>query len=86
MGCSTAQNEEESGVAVAEKEAAIAEHVKVVGAAEAALEKADTEHSSLHKEYQGMCAGVATEKEESRTLTDQVVYLFFWERIVFFLS
>lgn len=49
----------------------------MVGAAEATVEKADAEHSCLQKEYQGMCAGVASEKEESRTLTDQVVYFFF---------
>lgn len=48
----------------------------MVGAAEATVEKADAEHSCLQKEYQGMCAGVATDKEESRTLTDQVCVLF----------
>lgn len=66
------QNEEESGAAVAAKEVAVAEQVKAVTAAETAVQEADAEHARLQKEYQGMCAGVATEKEESRTLTDQV--------------
>ncbi|CAM9840030.1 unnamed protein product [Ectocarpus sp. 8 AP-2014] len=66
-----AGNEEESGAAVVAKETAIKEQAKAVEAAEAAVEKAEGEHGSLQKEYQDMCAGVATEKEDSRTLTDQ---------------
>ncbi|CAM9771112.1 unnamed protein product, partial [Ectocarpus sp. 4 AP-2014] len=65
------KNEEESGAAVVAKETAIKEQAKAVEAAEAAVEKAEGEHASLQKEYQDMCAGVATEKEDSRTLTDQ---------------
>ncbi|CAM9426844.1 unnamed protein product, partial [Ectocarpus sp. 12 AP-2014] len=65
------KNEEESGAAVVTKETAIEEQAKAVKAAEAAVEKAEGEHASLQKEYQDMCAGVATEKEDSRTLTDQ---------------
>ncbi|CAN0229623.1 unnamed protein product, partial [Ectocarpus sp. 12 AP-2014] len=65
------KNEEESGAAVVAKEMAIKEQAKAVEAAEAAVEKAEGEHASLQKEYQDMCAGVATEKEDSRTLTDQ---------------
>lgn len=54
------------------KEAAIAEQIKAVDAAEASLKEAEEEHARLQEEYQGMCAGVASSKEESRTLTDQV--------------
>ena len=46
--------------------------VKVVETAEAVVKEAEEEHARLQKEYQDMCAGVATEKEGSRTLTDQV--------------
>lgn len=66
------QNEAESGDAVKAKEAAITEQAKAVGAAEGRLKKAEAEHACLQEEYQGMCAGVASKKEESRTLTDQV--------------
>ncbi|CAM9477580.1 unnamed protein product, partial [Ectocarpus sp. 6 AP-2014] len=65
------KNEEESGAAVLAKETAIKEQAKAVEAAGAAVETAEGEHGSLQKEYQDMCAGVATEKEDSRTLTDQ---------------
>lgn len=46
--------------------------VRIVETAEAAVKEAEAEHARLQKEYQDMCAGVATEKEGSRTLTDQV--------------
>lgn len=49
-----------------------AHQVKVVETAEAAGKEAEAEHARLQKEYKDMCAGVATEKEGSRTLTDQV--------------
>ncbi|CAM9891855.1 unnamed protein product, partial [Laminaria digitata] len=63
------------GDAVKAKEAAIAEQTKVVEAAEASLKEAEEEHARLQEEYQGMCAGVASNKEESRTLTDQIAEL-----------
>lgn len=44
----------------------------MVETAEAVVKEAEEEHARLQKEYQDMCAGVATEKEGSRTLTDQV--------------
>lgn len=54
------------------QQAAVADHVKVIAAAEAMVKETEGEHGALQKEYQEMCAGVATNKEESRTLTDQV--------------
>eukprot|EP00903_Cladosiphon_okamuranus_P020312 g18637.t1 len=69
------KNEEESGAAVAAKEAAIVDQVKVLETAAAAVKEAEAEHARLQKEYQDMCAGVATEKEGSRTLTDQIAEL-----------
>lgn len=69
---SCTQNEEESGALVGAKEAAIAEQAKAVATVEAEAAKAEKGYLSLQKEYQGMCAGVATDREESRTLTDQV--------------
>ncbi|CAM9911302.1 unnamed protein product [Pylaiella littoralis] len=67
--------EEESGAAVSAKEGAIEAQAKVVEAAEAAVNGAEAEHASLQKEYQDMCAGVATEKDDTRTLTDQIAEL-----------
>lgn len=70
-GCGV-QNEAESGAALAAKEAAIADQALAVEAAEKAAKAAEEEHERLQTEYQGMCAGVATGKEDSQTLTDRV--------------
>lgn len=71
-GRNRSQNEEESSTLIVAKKSAIEAQVKVIEDAERASKEAEEKHSSLQSEYQGMCAGVATEKEDSRTLTDQV--------------